>query len=124
MANFGPGEADDLAKLPRLDAKIILQELKHRYSKDKIYVRYDNVMHELNKTPNSLNQLSTIVFLKFWFIRALYFVFVPYKKKFSNFYFFSSKISDLCWRYSDCCQSIQDFEYLRQKCKYFCVCFN
>lgn len=44
MAALGPGETDDLAKLPRLDAQVILNELKHRYSKDKIYVRCDNYL--------------------------------------------------------------------------------
>ena len=34
------GETDDLASLAKLDEATLLEELKRRYTKDKIYVRY------------------------------------------------------------------------------------
>ena len=38
MDDFKEGEVEDLATLARLDEKVLLNELKVRYNKDRIYV--------------------------------------------------------------------------------------
>ena len=38
MDSTKPGEVEDLASLAKLDDKVLLEELKIRYSNDKIYV--------------------------------------------------------------------------------------
>ena len=47
------GDTDDLATLSRLDENILLEELRSRYSKDRIYV--SSVLHahpHLRNVPN------------------------------------------------------------------------
>ncbi|KAK3731451.1 hypothetical protein QZH41_013634 [Actinostola sp. cb2023] len=58
MASQGSGHTDDLAKLPRLDTGIILQELNHRYTQDKIYTYVGDILIAVNpfKTLNIYNK--------------------------------------------------------------------
>ncbi|XP_031560735.1 myosin-IIIb-like [Actinia tenebrosa] len=48
MASKFGGKADDLATLPKLDAQIILQELRQRYSQDKIYTYVGDILIAVN----------------------------------------------------------------------------
>lgn len=45
MDNFNSGEIEDLATLSKLDDKVLLEELKVRYTKDKIYVSFISALY-------------------------------------------------------------------------------
>ena len=47
-ARSGVGETEDLSTLSSLDENILLEELKQRYSQDKIYVSHDRISKFLN----------------------------------------------------------------------------
>lgn len=52
------GETDDLASLSRLDENILLEELRSRYSKDRIYVSEVARTHLLLRNSSHFMSLS------------------------------------------------------------------
>ena len=48
MDDFKEGEVEDLASLSRLDEKVLLNELKVRYNKDRIYVSRSTCLIRIN----------------------------------------------------------------------------
>ena len=69
MDDFKEGEVEDLATLARLDEKVLLNELKVRYNKNRIYVsnisKHQNVLDYAFPLTLSLLHLRTPIYSKF-----------------------------------------------------------
>ena len=60
MDDFKEGEVEDLATLARLDEKVLLNELKVRYNKNRIYVS-NTSKHQNGRTCSGLNHGKSYV---------------------------------------------------------------